>query len=94
MNEEVAELDRQTHKEAQDDHDDEAVGYFGTVILSNHAAKVECEVEDVLSCYKEIVQAKMGAGTKQVCKMQTIQAGLRASGRSFQFSARARAHTM
>jgi hypothetical protein len=75
-NKELAELDRQTHKEAQDNLDDEilvsgentltierfktnlqeineAVDNFGTMILS-HSAKVECELEDVLSCYKEI----------------------------------------
>jgi hypothetical protein len=43
--------------------------------LCDESAKVECEEEDVLSCYKEILQAKTQAGTKQVYEIQIIQAG-------------------
>jgi hypothetical protein len=51
------------------------------LLLLNHnpfcddSAKVECEQEDVLSCYKEILQTEMQAGTKQVYEIQIIQAG-------------------
>jgi hypothetical protein len=38
----------------------------------DHSANVECELEDVVSWYKEILQAKMLVGTKQIYDMQTI----------------------
>jgi hypothetical protein len=44
---------------------DEAVDYFRNHdTLYDHSAKVECELRDVLLCYKEILQAKMRAGTQ------------------------------
>jgi hypothetical protein len=48
---------------------------------------------DALSYYREILQTKMWADTKQVRKMQTIQWWIRTSGRSFQYSACSNAAT-
>jgi hypothetical protein len=56
--------------------------------LCGESAKVECELEDVLSCCKETLQAKMQAG-RQVCIMQTLQGGMSTLGRSFQSLAHA-----
>jgi hypothetical protein len=41
------------------------------VLFSNHghSANAESELGDVSSCYKGILQAKIRAWTRQVCKM-------------------------
>jgi hypothetical protein len=61
--------------------------------LCDQPAKVEYELEDVLSCRREMLQTKMQAGT-QVCIMETLQGGMTISGRSFQCSAHSCLHDM